>query len=163
MQTLELSWPVQALEQSLAAVWPDVQVEVLPELDSSNSALLERARTGWVLPALLVAERQTVVDAAKAVKADLKVDGMSNADIKKAIVRDALTNTVVDAKLAGKSEDYVDAFYDANFDNLKRYNDSTQTLADGVANLKNHNFGDTSKQEEEAFEKSKSRFDRKKK
>ena len=59
MQTLELSWPVQALEQSLAAVWPDVQVEVLPELDSSNSALLERARTGWVLPALLVAERQT--------------------------------------------------------------------------------------------------------
>ena len=55
MQTLELSWPVQALEQSLAAVWPDVQVEVLPELDSSNSALLERARTGWALPALLVA------------------------------------------------------------------------------------------------------------
>lgn len=118
--------------------------------------------TGPALDAL-VAERQAVVDAAKAIKADLKMDGMSNADIKKAVVRDALTASVVDAKLAGKSEDYVDAFYDANFDNLKRDSASTQTLADGVANLKSHQFGDTAKQEEEAFEKSKNRFERKKK
>ncbi len=59
MQTLELSWPVQALEQAFAAFWPGLQVEVLPQIDSSNTALLERARAGQYQPALLVAERQT--------------------------------------------------------------------------------------------------------
>ena len=59
MQTMELSWPVQALEQAFAAFWPGLQVEVLPQIDSSNTALLERARAGQYQPALLVAERQT--------------------------------------------------------------------------------------------------------
>ena len=59
MQTLELSWPVQAIEQAIAPFWPDFQVEVLPQVASSNTTLLERARAGQMQPTLLVAERQT--------------------------------------------------------------------------------------------------------
>lgn len=59
MQSLELDWPVAAIEQSLAAVWPDAQVEVLPQVASSNTTLLDRARAGQTQPTLLVAERQT--------------------------------------------------------------------------------------------------------
>jgi len=38
---------------------PDFTVEVLPEIDSSNSELMRRARAGQHEPTLLVAERQT--------------------------------------------------------------------------------------------------------
>jgi BirA family biotin operon repressor/biotin-[acetyl-CoA-carboxylase] ligase len=38
---------------------PDFTVEVLPEIDSSNSELMRRARAGQYEPTLLVAERQT--------------------------------------------------------------------------------------------------------
>jgi len=61
--------PTGALPQLLAAaesVWqavapllPDFTVEVLPEIDSTNSELMRRARTGRLEPVLLAAARQT--------------------------------------------------------------------------------------------------------
>ncbi len=52
-------WPAQALAGSLAAVLPGLSVQVLPEIDSTNSELMRRARAGDAGPCLLVAERQT--------------------------------------------------------------------------------------------------------
>jgi BirA family biotin operon repressor/biotin-[acetyl-CoA-carboxylase] ligase len=40
-------------------VLPGFTVEVLPEIDSTNTELMRRARTGQTEPVLLVAERQT--------------------------------------------------------------------------------------------------------
>ena len=40
-------------------VWPDLAVEVLPTMDSTNSELLRRARVGCIGPVLLVAMHQT--------------------------------------------------------------------------------------------------------
>lgn len=51
-------WPAEAIWE---AVWPSVPgftVEVLPEVDSTNSELMRRARAGRTEPVLLVAERQ---------------------------------------------------------------------------------------------------------
>jgi len=53
------AWPVQALAGSLAAVLPGLAVEVLPEIDSTNTELMRRARAGRTGPCLLVAECQT--------------------------------------------------------------------------------------------------------
>lgn len=54
-----MDWPARALAESLAAVLPDLVVEVLPTIDSTNSELMRRARAGHVKPCLLVAEQQT--------------------------------------------------------------------------------------------------------
>lgn len=54
-----MAWPLQQLQQALQAVLPACAVEVLPELDSTNSELMRRARAGATAPVLLVAERQT--------------------------------------------------------------------------------------------------------
>lgn len=43
----------------MAPLLPGFAVEVLPEIDSTNSELMRRARTGDMAPVLLVAERQT--------------------------------------------------------------------------------------------------------
>ena len=59
MQTIQLSWPVQAIEQAAAVFWPGLAAEVLAQVESTNTLLLERARAGHVQPALVVAERQT--------------------------------------------------------------------------------------------------------
>ncbi len=59
MRAPDLSWPVAALADALAPWLPDALVEVLPELDSSNSELMRRARAGVLRPTLLVAEAQT--------------------------------------------------------------------------------------------------------
>ena len=70
---LQLDWGQAALQQRLAALLPGLQVQVLAECGSTNSALLERARAGGSLsgstgpsagaaplaPCLLVAEHQT--------------------------------------------------------------------------------------------------------
>ncbi|MDB5819510.1 MAG: hypothetical protein JWQ11_3150 [Rhizobacter sp.] len=64
--TLPMQWPVEDLWQQLEPLLPGLSVEVLPSCPSTNSALLERARTGPgrrsadALPCLLVAEDQTV-------------------------------------------------------------------------------------------------------
>ena len=54
-----LRWPAEALWQTLSAALPGCTVEVLPQLDSTNSELMRRARAGLTQPALLVAEEQT--------------------------------------------------------------------------------------------------------
>ena len=52
-------WPAETLWQQLAALLPGVTVEVLPEIDSTNTELMRRAHQGHTEAVLLVAERQT--------------------------------------------------------------------------------------------------------
>lgn len=53
-----LAWPAEAIWEAVAPRLPGFTVEVLPELDSTNSELMRRARAGQADPVLLVAERQ---------------------------------------------------------------------------------------------------------
>jgi BirA family biotin operon repressor/biotin-[acetyl-CoA-carboxylase] ligase len=52
-------WPAEAIWEALAADLPGFTVEIRPELDSTNSELMRRARVGRFEPVLLVAEQQT--------------------------------------------------------------------------------------------------------
>ncbi len=52
-------WPAENIWEQVYPLLPDFTVEVLPEIDSSNSELMRRARAGQCEPTLLVAERQT--------------------------------------------------------------------------------------------------------
>ena len=52
-------WPAETIWEQVYPLLPDFTVEVLPEIDSSNSELMRRARAGQHEPTLLVAERQT--------------------------------------------------------------------------------------------------------
>ena len=52
-------WPAEAIWEQVYPLLPDFTVEVLPEIDSSNSELMRRARAGQHEATLLVAERQT--------------------------------------------------------------------------------------------------------
>ena len=52
-------WPAETIWEQVYPLLPDFTVEVLPEIDSSNSELMRRARAGLHEPTLLVAERQT--------------------------------------------------------------------------------------------------------
>jgi BirA family transcriptional regulator, biotin operon repressor / biotin---[acetyl-CoA-carboxylase] ligase len=52
-------WPAEAIWSQVYPLLPDFTVEVLPEIDSSNSELMRRARSGQHEATLLVAERQT--------------------------------------------------------------------------------------------------------
>lgn len=54
-----MHWPAEAIWEAVAPLLPGFTVEVLPELDSTNSELMRRARAGRTEPVLLVAERQT--------------------------------------------------------------------------------------------------------
>lgn len=54
-----LRWPAEALWQSVVPLLPGFTVEVLPEVDSTNSELMRRARAGRCEPVLLVAEQQS--------------------------------------------------------------------------------------------------------
>jgi BirA family transcriptional regulator, biotin operon repressor / biotin---[acetyl-CoA-carboxylase] ligase len=54
-----LDWPVYAIRNAVSPLLPDFAVEVHRELDSTNSELMRRARTGRTAPVLLVAEHQT--------------------------------------------------------------------------------------------------------
>ncbi|ARU06520.1 biotin--[acetyl-CoA-carboxylase] ligase [Comamonas serinivorans] len=64
---LPAAWPAcaglhQAAEmiwQTVSPLWPDVGVEVVAEVDSTNSELLRRARAGRTETTLLVAQSQT--------------------------------------------------------------------------------------------------------
>jgi BirA family biotin operon repressor/biotin-[acetyl-CoA-carboxylase] ligase len=53
------TWPAEAIWEQVYPLLPDFTVEVLPEIDSTNSELMRRARAGQHEPTLLVAERQT--------------------------------------------------------------------------------------------------------
>ncbi len=52
-------WPAEAVWEQVFPLLPDFTVEVLPDIDSSNSELMRRARAGQHEPTLLVAERQS--------------------------------------------------------------------------------------------------------
>jgi BirA family biotin operon repressor/biotin-[acetyl-CoA-carboxylase] ligase len=52
-------WPAEAIWEQVFPLLPGFTVEVLPEIDSSNSELMRRARAGRHEPTLLVAEGQT--------------------------------------------------------------------------------------------------------
>ena len=52
-------WPAETIWEQVYPLLPDFTVEVLPEIYSSNSELMRRARAGQHEPTLLVAERQT--------------------------------------------------------------------------------------------------------
>lgn len=53
------TWPAEAIWEAVAPRLPGFTVEVLPEIDSTNTELMRRARAGQVDPVLLVAERQS--------------------------------------------------------------------------------------------------------
>jgi BirA family biotin operon repressor/biotin-[acetyl-CoA-carboxylase] ligase len=52
-------WPAEDLWLAMVALQPSLTVEVLPEIDSTNTELMRRARAGQTEPVLLVAEAQT--------------------------------------------------------------------------------------------------------
>lgn len=52
-------WPLEAITQAALPWLPGFKAQVLPEVDSTNSELLRRARQGHTEPTLLVAEAQT--------------------------------------------------------------------------------------------------------
>lgn len=54
-----MTWPLEALWEQSVGLWPGLTAELLPELDSTNSELMRRARAGQLEPTVLVAERQT--------------------------------------------------------------------------------------------------------
>ena len=52
-------WPAEALWEAVAPQLPGFTVEILPTLGSTNTELMQRARSGQTEPILLVAEQQT--------------------------------------------------------------------------------------------------------
>jgi BirA family biotin operon repressor/biotin-[acetyl-CoA-carboxylase] ligase len=52
-------WTAEAIWQSVVPEWPGFSIEILPEIDSTNTELLRRARQGVHDPVLLLAERQS--------------------------------------------------------------------------------------------------------
>ena len=56
---MTIRWPAEAIWEAVVPLLPGFTVEVLPEVDSTNSELMRRARAGQTEPILLVAERQT--------------------------------------------------------------------------------------------------------
>jgi BirA family biotin operon repressor/biotin-[acetyl-CoA-carboxylase] ligase len=54
-----LRWPAEAIWASVVSEWPGFSIEILPEIDSTNTELMRRARNAVCDPILLIAERQT--------------------------------------------------------------------------------------------------------
>lgn len=54
-----IRWPAEAIWEAVAPALPGFTVEVLPEVDSTSSELMRRARAGRPESVLLVAEQQT--------------------------------------------------------------------------------------------------------
>jgi BirA family biotin operon repressor/biotin-[acetyl-CoA-carboxylase] ligase len=54
-----MRWPAEAIWEAIAPDLPGFTVEILPEIDSTNTELMRRARAGRFDPVLLVAERQS--------------------------------------------------------------------------------------------------------
>lgn len=52
-------WPAEAIWQAVLSSLSDFTVEVLPQIDSTNSELMRRARAGRLEPILLVAQQQS--------------------------------------------------------------------------------------------------------
>ncbi|MBV7541506.1 biotin--[acetyl-CoA-carboxylase] ligase [Acidovorax sp. sic0104] len=54
-----IRWPAEAVWEAVSPLLPGFTVEVLPSIDSTNTELMRRARSGLCDPTLLVAEQQT--------------------------------------------------------------------------------------------------------
>lgn len=54
-----IRWPAEAIWEAVVPDLPGFTVEVLPQIDSTNTELMRRARAGQLEPILLVAEQQT--------------------------------------------------------------------------------------------------------
>lgn len=54
-----IRWPAEALWQAVSPLLEGFSVEILPEVDSTNTELMRRARAGRCEPILLVTEQQT--------------------------------------------------------------------------------------------------------
>ncbi|HSV50933.1 MAG TPA: biotin--[acetyl-CoA-carboxylase] ligase [Burkholderiaceae bacterium] len=54
-----VQWPAESIWEAVAPTLAEFTVEVLPQIDSTNSELMRRARAGRLEPTLLVAEQQT--------------------------------------------------------------------------------------------------------
>ena len=54
-----IQWPAEAIWEAVSPLLPTFSVEVVPEIDSTNTELMRRARAGQLEPVLLVAERQS--------------------------------------------------------------------------------------------------------
>lgn len=52
-------WPAEAIWEALEPQLPGFTVEVLPQIGSTNTELMQRARNGLAEPTLLIAEQQT--------------------------------------------------------------------------------------------------------
>lgn len=52
-------WPAEAIWEAVSPLLPAFTVEVLPQIDSTNTELMRRARAGRMEPVLLVTEQQT--------------------------------------------------------------------------------------------------------
>lgn len=52
-------WPAENIWEAVVPRLPGFSVEILPEIDSTNTELMRRAKNGQLDPILLVAERQT--------------------------------------------------------------------------------------------------------
>ena len=62
--TQPIQWPAEAIWQAVAPSWPGFTVEILPQIDSSNSELMRRFKAAAdgqpsLEPTLLIAEQQT--------------------------------------------------------------------------------------------------------
>lgn len=56
---MTIRWSAEAIWEQVEPLLPGFTVEVLPQIDSTNTELMRRARAGQLEPALLLAERQT--------------------------------------------------------------------------------------------------------
>lgn len=54
-----MRWDAETLWEQVQPLLPGFSVEVLPQIDSTNSELMRRARAGQLEPTLLIAEHQT--------------------------------------------------------------------------------------------------------
>jgi BirA family biotin operon repressor/biotin-[acetyl-CoA-carboxylase] ligase len=56
---MTIRWQAEAIWEQVVPLLPGFTVEILPQIDSTNTELMRRARAGQTEPTLLVAERQT--------------------------------------------------------------------------------------------------------
>lgn len=54
-----IKWPAEAIWEAVVPDLPGFTVEIVPQIDSTNTELMRRARAGHREPVLLVAEQQT--------------------------------------------------------------------------------------------------------
>lgn len=96
----------------------------------------------------LVADRATLVTTAKAIAKDVKTEGLSDADIRKAVVAAALP----DLNLADKSPEYIAVRFDVLAEGITK--DGTDPVADVLKAGVKTNATDAASQANDAFAKS---------